>query len=215
VERFDPNRPDFSPYGFTCVRWTATRMPRSDRHNEIELNLLECGRLVYLMGGRKFTVHAGRLTVFWAGVPHQVLEFQDLTEYFVLTIPLVWFLQYRQNAALLGPMMNEMAAGVPREHLRPSKPTAPGLWRRFASSVAAVAVTEGMTSPEPVLMGFLAAICGENPSTYPPACPPCCSRRDQARTPWRTKTIERERSCICGAVHPVSPPAPGLPFTRH
>ena len=51
-------------------------MPRFDRHNEIELNLLESGRLVYLMGGRKVAVPAGRLTVFWAGVPHQILDFE-------------------------------------------------------------------------------------------------------------------------------------------
>lgn len=95
VDHFDPARPEFSPYGFTCVRWTASRMPRSDRHNEIELNLLERGSLVYLMGGRRVTVEAGQLTVFWAGVPHQVLEFRGLAEYFVLTIPLAWFLQWR------------------------------------------------------------------------------------------------------------------------
>ncbi len=70
-------------------------MPRCDRHNEIELNLLERGRLVYLMGGRKASVPAGRLSVFWACVPHQVIGFEGLTEYFVLTIPLVWFLQWR------------------------------------------------------------------------------------------------------------------------
>jgi AraC family transcriptional regulator, melibiose operon regulatory protein len=95
MARFDPARPDFSPYGFSCVRWTATAMPRSDRHNEIELNLLERGELVYLMGGRRVAVHAGRLTVFWAGIPHQVLDFQGVSEYFVLTIPLAWFLQWR------------------------------------------------------------------------------------------------------------------------
>jgi AraC-like DNA-binding protein len=70
-------------------------MPRCDRHNEVELNLLEHGRLVYLMGGRRIEVDAGRLTVFWAGVPHQVIEFEGLTDYYVLTIPLAWFLQWR------------------------------------------------------------------------------------------------------------------------
>ena len=94
MARFDPARLDFSPYGFSCVRWTPTAMARGDRHNEIELNLLEGGRLVYLMGGRKVVVPAGRLTVFWAGVSHQIVDFESLTEYFVLTIPLAWFLQW-------------------------------------------------------------------------------------------------------------------------
>lgn len=95
MERFNPSRPDFSPYGFSCVRWQPTTMPRSDRHNEIELNLLESGSVTYLMGGQKVTVPAGRLAVFWAGIPHQVVAFEGLSEYFVLTLPLVWFLQWR------------------------------------------------------------------------------------------------------------------------
>ena len=95
MARFDPARHDFSPYGFSCVRWTPTPMPRGDRHNEIELNLLGEGRLVYLMGGRKVVVPAGRLAAFWAGVSHQIVDFERLSEYFVLTIPLAWFLQWR------------------------------------------------------------------------------------------------------------------------
>ena len=95
MARFDPARPDFSPYGFSCESWTPTAMPRFDRHNEIELNLLESGRLVYLMGGRRVEVPPGRLTAFWAVVPHQILEFECLSEYYVATIPLTWFLQWR------------------------------------------------------------------------------------------------------------------------
>lgn len=95
MEHFDPSRPDFSPYGFSCVRWQPTAMPRGDRHNEIELNFLESGSVTYLMGGQKVTLTAGRLAVFWAGIPHQIVAFEGLSEYFVLTLPLVWFLQWR------------------------------------------------------------------------------------------------------------------------
>jgi hypothetical protein len=51
--QFDPNRPDFTPYGFTCVRWSPSPMRRPDHHNEIELNLLHAGWVTYLRGGRK------------------------------------------------------------------------------------------------------------------------------------------------------------------
>lgn len=95
VPSFDQSRKDFAPYGFTCVRWTPTVMARSDRHNEIELNLLETGALKYLLGGQKMTIPAGRLVVFWAGIPHQIIGFERAAEYFVMTIPLVWFLQWR------------------------------------------------------------------------------------------------------------------------
>lgn len=90
---FDPLRPKFAPYGFTCQRWTPVPMKRADRHNEIELNLLSRGSLTYLMGGNTVTIPAGRLAVFWAAIPHQIISSRDNAEYFVVTIPLVWFLQ--------------------------------------------------------------------------------------------------------------------------
>ena len=75
---FDQRRRDFTPYGFTCERWTPARMPRPDRHNEIEINLLTGGALTYLVGGRKVRVPAGRLAIFWAAIPHQIIETQGL-----------------------------------------------------------------------------------------------------------------------------------------
>ena len=81
-------------------------MPRFDRHNEIELNLLPSGRLTYLMGGRRVVVPSRRLAVFWAGIPHQILDFDGASDYFVATVPLAWALQWalpsRLTQALLG-----------------------------------------------------------------------------------------------------------------
>jgi AraC family transcriptional regulator, melibiose operon regulatory protein len=101
MDRFDPNRPFFSPYDFTCVRWRAERMLQSDRHNEIELNYLPTGSLEYRHGGRKVDVPAGCLTIFWAAMPHQVLNFKGLEDYFVATIPLAWFLGRQLPVAML------------------------------------------------------------------------------------------------------------------
>jgi len=92
---FDPQRPDFAPYGFTCVRWRPSAMPRPDRHNEIEINFLRSGALTYLLGGRKVRIPAQHLGVFWAAMPHQIIDFEDTTEYFVATLPLAWFIQCR------------------------------------------------------------------------------------------------------------------------
>ena len=92
---FDPQRPDFAPYGFTCVRWRPSTMTRPDRHNEIEINFLRSGSLTYLLGGRKVCIPALRLSAFWAAVPHQIIAFENTTEYFVATLPLAWFIQCR------------------------------------------------------------------------------------------------------------------------
>jgi hypothetical protein len=102
---FDPNRPDFSPYGFTCVHWNPSPMPRPDHHNEVELNLLESGWLVYLLGGRKVQIEVGRLSVFWGAIPHQIIEFGPHTEYYVVTIPFAWFLQWRLPDNFVQPML--------------------------------------------------------------------------------------------------------------
>lgn len=93
MKRFDPTRPDFSPYGFSCEQWAPACMPRPNRHNEIELNLLTEGSLTYLLGGARTMIAAGRLAVFWAAIPHQIVHSEGDVPYFVLTVPLSEFLQ--------------------------------------------------------------------------------------------------------------------------
>lgn len=93
MDSFNPTRKDFEPYGFTCVRWEASLMTRPDRHNEIEINMIRKGKLSYLFGGQKIIVPNQRLVMFWAGTPHQVIGIEQLKEYYVMTIPLSWFLQ--------------------------------------------------------------------------------------------------------------------------
>ncbi len=102
---FDPNRPDFAPYGFTCERWTPSPMRRPDHHNEVEINFLRTGWLIYLLGGGKVRVDAGRLSVFWAAIPHQIIEFGTQTEYFVATIPFAWILQCKFPEKFLQPLL--------------------------------------------------------------------------------------------------------------
>jgi AraC-like DNA-binding protein len=91
---FDPRRRDFAPYGFTCELWEPRRMPRPDRHDEIEINFLDRGTLTYLFGGQRMTVEARRVTAFWAAVPHQIIGFDKLNFYYVVTVPFGWVLQW-------------------------------------------------------------------------------------------------------------------------
>lgn len=68
-------------------------MPRPDRHNEIEINLLFSGSITYLLGGRRMTLNARTLGVFWAATPHQIVDFEGDATYFVATLPLSEFLR--------------------------------------------------------------------------------------------------------------------------
>jgi AraC-like DNA-binding protein len=102
---FDPNRPDFAPYGFSCVRWTPSPMRRPDHHNEIEVNVLTKGWVTYLLGGRKVRLEGGQFGVFWAAIPHQIVDFAPGMNYFVVTIPFAWFLQCRLPERFVQPLL--------------------------------------------------------------------------------------------------------------
>ncbi len=102
---FDPDRPDFAPYGLTCVHWLPSPMLRPDHHNEVELNFLPSGSVTYLLGGTKITVQAGKLSVFWAAIPHQIIAFGSNSAYYVATIPLQCFLQWRLPQHIVEPLM--------------------------------------------------------------------------------------------------------------
>ena len=107
MKSFDAARPDFTPYGLTCERWKSAPMARPDRHNEIELNLLLNGSLTYLFGGIRVTIPKRSLAAFWAAIPHQILASGPAeTEYFVVTIPLTWFLQLNLPDCLVQPILH-------------------------------------------------------------------------------------------------------------
>lgn len=106
MHRFDHSRFDFQPYGFTCELWTAAPMRRPDRHNEIELNLLKNGTLTYLIGGKRVTTPQGGLCAFWAAAPHQIIDSSGDPEYYVVTLPLAWFLQCRLPKKLVDRLLH-------------------------------------------------------------------------------------------------------------
>ena len=98
---FDNRRRDFAPYGFTCEIWEPRQMPRPDRHDEIEINFLDRGTLTYLIGGQRVVVHPRQVTAFWAAVPHQVIAFDNVNFYYVVTVPFGWVLQWGLPESLL------------------------------------------------------------------------------------------------------------------
>ena len=108
---FDAKRPDFAPYGFTCELWRPSPMPRPDRHNEIEINLLRSGSVTYLLGGKKVRIPACQLSAFWAAFPHQIINYEDTTEYFVVTLPLAWFLQCKLPEPLVQALLRGEVIG--------------------------------------------------------------------------------------------------------
>jgi len=90
--------------------WSVTphaAMASAHTHPDIEFNFLRDGSTAYLHGGTKHVVKAGRLAVFWGGVPHQTLEPGVCGNGIWLTLPLAWFLQWR----LPGNLTERLLAG--------------------------------------------------------------------------------------------------------
>ena len=76
-------------------------MPRPDHHNEIELNYLPEGSVTYLFGGKKVTLEAGMIHLFWAAIPHQLIHFSSQAPYIVPTVPLQTFFPWHWTTGSL------------------------------------------------------------------------------------------------------------------
>ena len=93
--------------GLRILRETrdATAQPMPHSHNEIELLLLERGWGSWLLGGELVTLKPGKLIVFWAVRPHQLVKSSPNTVINCLTIPLTvfneWQLPERLSKSLL------------------------------------------------------------------------------------------------------------------
>ena len=84
-------------------------MASAHRHNELELNLLERGAIVYLFPGRRIELSAGRLFFFWSAVPHQlVIKSKDAYIHW-MTIPLSWWV----HRIMPDPLTRSLLEGVP------------------------------------------------------------------------------------------------------
>jgi AraC-like DNA-binding protein len=106
MEHFDHKRKEFTPYGFTCERWEPMLMNRPDKHIEIEINYFDRGRLTYLFWGQRVTVKGGRPALFWAATPHQIVDFEDLDSYLVITLPLPWVLNWNLPESFIQRILN-------------------------------------------------------------------------------------------------------------
>ena len=101
---------------FSCREGYPHAQKRAHWHAEIEINLLVQGRITYLWHDRLVTVERNMLTLFWAGMPHQVIRAERDSHCYWVYIPLAWFLQWRLPEsfakAVLGGQMIRHALGL-------------------------------------------------------------------------------------------------------
>ncbi|MBE0535744.1 MAG: helix-turn-helix domain-containing protein [Phycisphaerae bacterium] len=69
-------------------------MHHPDKHTEVEINYFQQGTLTYMFWGERVTVEAGKPALFWAAVPHQIVDYHNISSYIVITLPLPWLLAW-------------------------------------------------------------------------------------------------------------------------
>jgi len=113
LQFFDKSRPQFEPYGLAVEKWVPKIMPRPDRHNEMEINLLTEGSITYLINDKKITVSSKRLAVFWALFPHQIIRYDNNAPYYVCTIPFAQFMHWQLPSVFLNQVLKGEVVTAP------------------------------------------------------------------------------------------------------
>jgi AraC-like DNA-binding protein len=93
--------------GFRVWRGQPLRSMPPHWHDQVEINYAVGGSLTYLLAGSVVRVPPGRLSLFWAGVPHSVPSRSRVEEFYWVYVPLVWLLRL----GLPGPFMRRVMGG--------------------------------------------------------------------------------------------------------
>ncbi len=76
-------------------------------HDQMEVNYAVGGSLTYLLAGSVVRVPPGRLSLFWAGMPHSVVGRTPMEDFYWVYVPLVWVLRL----GLPAPFMRRVMGG--------------------------------------------------------------------------------------------------------
>ncbi|MFO7632375.1 MAG: AraC family transcriptional regulator [Caldilinea sp.] len=103
----NPSSARSDAFGLHSWRCLPEVMALPHRHTEIEINLLLEGEIVYAHRDRLVRLWPGRLAIFWAAVPHQLVERPLACDSCIFTIPLEMFLGWKLPA----PLVQDLLAG--------------------------------------------------------------------------------------------------------
>lgn len=104
-----------APLGFRVWTVAPHRMQRAHSHADLEANLLAGGSMTYIFHGRTVTIPPGRMCLFWASLPHQVIASDPGAHLGLVVLPLTSLWQWGCPAGiskllLTGSVVAETAA---------------------------------------------------------------------------------------------------------
>lgn len=114
-------------FGFRTWSGSPAIMASAHRHNDVELNFVARGAIVYLFGGRRVPVREGQVLAFWAAAPHQMVEATPDASMHWLTVPLSWLLHRQLPAEFTQPLLHGAVLLGP---IQPGDAHAIGEWQR-------------------------------------------------------------------------------------
>jgi len=92
-------RGEAASLGFWANTGPIHQMEREHAHADIELNFLYHGRVRYFFNGRFQDMPVGRMTAFWAAIPHRVVDSASESSFGWVCVPLAQFLRYDLSQA--------------------------------------------------------------------------------------------------------------------
>jgi AraC-like DNA-binding protein len=105
--------PSAPPFGFAGEFRAPTVMDRAHQHQELEINFVTQGAIIYLVGGQIRRIPQGQLTVLWAAAPHQVVAVEKGSRFYWFTIPFAWVLQWKLPRPFLERLLKGRLIGWP------------------------------------------------------------------------------------------------------
>jgi AraC-like DNA-binding protein len=82
-------------YGFHSWHCRPELMAMPHRHSDIEINFVLHGEICYLHRDREIRIPSDRLAIFWAAIPHQLIDRPTACDFAILTIPLEVFVGWK------------------------------------------------------------------------------------------------------------------------
>ncbi|MGN6605728.1 MAG: helix-turn-helix domain-containing protein [Jatrophihabitans sp.] len=86
-------------FGLRCWQGAPAPMRAAHRHDDVEVNVVTGGEVVYLFGGRPVRIAAGQTVAFWATMPHQLIDASPEARSHWLTVPMPTVLGWPLPAA--------------------------------------------------------------------------------------------------------------------
>lgn len=105
---------------FGLAIWSGRQSPdhsHSHRHNEIELNYVECGAITYIHAGVEIYIGTHESAVFWGAVPHQLVHYEAATVIDIATVPLEDVLQWDLPQAFVSALLSGSMLRFAKDHL--------------------------------------------------------------------------------------------------